>query len=111
MKKCGVLPLAIVILGGLLQARDAVEGWKEVQRDLISHLNKVQSKQQYEGVEEILALSYYDLPYSLKPCFLDMAFSRGYEDAQENVDPSVDCRGIYCTNSGREGKGDDGTGR
>ena len=34
-----------------------------------------------------------------------MAFSGGYEDAQENVDSSVDCRGIYCTNSGREGKG------
>ncbi|XP_060964028.1 putative disease resistance protein At1g50180 [Cannabis sativa] len=70
VKKCGGLPLAIVVLGGLLRTRSSLEEWKEVQKDVNSHLNKLQSHQEYEGVNGILALSYYDLPYYLKPCFL-----------------------------------------
>ncbi|KAF3434073.1 hypothetical protein FNV43_RR25176 [Rhamnella rubrinervis] len=41
-----------------------------VHRNVNAHLKKPQSRQQYGGVHDILALSYYDLPYTLKPCFL-----------------------------------------
>ncbi|GMN52787.1 hypothetical protein TIFTF001_021918 [Ficus carica] len=70
LKKCEGLPLAIIILGGLLRTRDSVVGWKEVKEDLAAHLNKLKSHQEYEGVDGILSLSYYDLPNYLKPCFL-----------------------------------------
>ena len=64
VQKCGGLPLAIVVLGGLLRTKNSLEGWKKVQKDVSSRVSK-----QY-GVEEILTLSYNDLPYYLKPCFL-----------------------------------------
>ncbi|GMN52866.1 hypothetical protein TIFTF001_021996 [Ficus carica] len=67
VKKCGGLPLAIVMLGGLLRVKKSPEEWKKVHRNINSHLNN--SKSEY-GVVEILALSYHDLPYNLKPCFL-----------------------------------------
>ena len=61
--KCGGLPLAIVKLGGLLRTKKLDHEWQEVEREVNFHLNRY-------GVEDILALSYHDLPYCLKPCFL-----------------------------------------
>nr|XP_048326916.1 putative disease resistance protein At1g50180 [Ziziphus jujuba var. spinosa] len=69
-QKCGGLPLAVIVLGGLLSTKSSLDEWKRVLGDAKSYMNKVQSHQQYEGVNGILALSYYDLPYYLKPCFL-----------------------------------------
>nr|XP_048326913.1 putative disease resistance protein At1g50180 [Ziziphus jujuba var. spinosa] len=69
-KRCGGLPLGVIVLGGLLSTKCSLVEWERVLGDLNSYLNKVQSHQQYDGVNEILALSYYDLPYYLKPCFL-----------------------------------------
>ncbi|XP_010276943.1 PREDICTED: probable disease resistance RPP8-like protein 2 [Nelumbo nucifera] len=60
--KCGGLPLAIVLLGGLLcRKRKTADEWSRIQVGLDRHLN---------NCEEILAFSYRDLPYQLKPCFL-----------------------------------------
>ncbi|XWS74916.1 hypothetical protein CRYUN_Cryun01aG0039500 [Craigia yunnanensis] len=71
VKKCGGLPLAIVVLGGLLATKKSRAQWEVVQRNIHAHLNKVQQKDhQYGAVNGILALSYNDLPYFLKPCFL-----------------------------------------
>ncbi|KAF3434072.1 hypothetical protein FNV43_RR25175 [Rhamnella rubrinervis] len=70
VKKCGGLPLAVVVLGGLLKTKNSLDEWKVVHRNVNAHLKKPQSRQQYGGVHDILALSYYDLPYTLKPCFL-----------------------------------------
>ncbi|XP_015876694.3 protein RECOGNITION OF PERONOSPORA PARASITICA 7-like [Ziziphus jujuba] len=70
VKKCGGLPLGIVLLGGFLRTKASLGEWKAVQSHMNSYLNKLHTQQQYEGVNEILALSYYDLPYELKPCFL-----------------------------------------
>ncbi|PON70695.1 NB-ARC domain, LRR domain containing protein [Trema orientale] len=64
VKNCGGLPLAIVVLGGLLSTKNSLEGWEKVLRDVSSRVSR------QCGVEEILALSYNDLPYYLKPCFL-----------------------------------------
>ncbi|WRX12401.1 NB-ARC - like 10, partial [Theobroma cacao] len=59
LKKCGGLPLAIV----------SWNEWEMVQKNINAHLNKVQ-QQEYGGVNGILALSYNELPFHLKPCFL-----------------------------------------
>ncbi|KAG5002004.1 hypothetical protein JHK87_023076 [Glycine soja] len=68
VKKCGGLPLAIVATGGLLsrKSRDARE-WQRFSENLSSELGK---HPKLSPVTKILGLSYYDLPYHLKPCFL-----------------------------------------
>lgn len=65
VNKCGGLPLAIVVLGGLLSTKRSYEEWQNVKRDVNSYLNRYNN-----GVEDMLVLSYHDLPYYLKPCFL-----------------------------------------
>ncbi|XP_042493995.1 putative disease resistance protein At1g50180 [Macadamia integrifolia] len=64
-EKCGGLPLAIIILSGLLSAkRRKFSEWQEV-LDRVSSTIELQN--QCLG---LLGLSYNDLPYYLKPCFL-----------------------------------------
>ncbi|KDP44870.1 hypothetical protein JCGZ_01370 [Jatropha curcas] len=69
VRKCGGLPLAIAVLGGLL-ANKSLKEWELVQKDINSQFIKLQQSYQYAGVNWILALSYDDLPSRLKPCFL-----------------------------------------
>ncbi|XP_024025969.1 probable disease resistance protein RXW24L [Morus notabilis] len=69
IRNCGGLPLAIVVLGGLLRNKNSLGAWEKVQKDAKSHINKLKSEQQYR-VDDILDLSFQDLPYYLKPCFL-----------------------------------------
>lgn len=69
IRNCGGLPLAIVVLGGLLRNKNSLGAWEKVQNDAKSHINKLKSEQQYR-VDDILDLSFQDLPYYLKPCFL-----------------------------------------
>ncbi|XP_058112022.1 toMV susceptible protein tm-2-like [Magnolia sinica] len=69
--KCGGLPLAIVVLGGgyysvLSRKEKSVNEWDKVLKRVEWWLHE--SKE--DGILGILALSYHDLPYSLKPCFL-----------------------------------------
>ncbi|KAL2531272.1 Disease resistance protein (CC-NBS-LRR class) family [Abeliophyllum distichum] len=66
VQTCGGLPLAIVVLGGLLSRKDAtfIE-WQKVLQSVHWQL-----RQDPAQCAEILALSYNDLPYYLKPCFL-----------------------------------------
>ncbi|KAL2959380.1 hypothetical protein AAZX31_18G264000 [Glycine max] len=65
VKTCGGLPLAIVILAGLVVKKEKSQReWsriKEVSRHLIEDKT---------GVMDILKLSYNNLPGRLKPCFL-----------------------------------------
>ncbi|KAI3865084.1 hypothetical protein MKW92_050657 [Papaver armeniacum] len=67
VRKCGGLPLAICVLGGILATkRSEVREWEYVNRDIPSNINQGKNG----GVMGILALSYNDLPIHLKPCFL-----------------------------------------
>ncbi|XWS07753.1 hypothetical protein CRYUN_Cryun41cG0017700 [Craigia yunnanensis] len=69
--KCRGLPLAIVVLGGLLATKKSWAQWEKVQRNIHAHLNEAELQNQpYGAVNGILVLSYNDLPYNLKPCFL-----------------------------------------
>ncbi|XVF23970.1 hypothetical protein REPUB_Repub13aG0085800 [Reevesia pubescens] len=70
VNKCKGLPLAIVVLGGLLATKKSLAQWEMVHRSIHTHLNKFQQQDhQYGAVNGILILSYNDLPYYLKPCF------------------------------------------
>ena len=73
-ERCGGLPLALVVMGSLLSQKGrSTEEWERV-----SHVWRDNDK---EGsvVTRILALSYADLPYDLKWCFLYLsAFPEDY---------------------------------
>uniref|UniRef100_A0A251JX99 NB-ARC domain-containing protein n=1 Tax=Manihot esculenta TaxID=3983 RepID=A0A251JX99_MANES len=70
VKKCGGLPLAVGVLGGILATKKSLNEWKTVQKNVNAHFAMLERKNQYGGVYGILAMSYHDLPYHLKPCFL-----------------------------------------
>ena len=62
---CGGLPLAITVLGGILATKQTQEEWEDVLKHAKSYL-QVEDPQ----VNNVLALSYNDLPSHLKLCFL-----------------------------------------
>ena len=74
--KCGGLPLALVVMGGLVsQKQRSITEWQRVSESMVW-------QDEYEGQNcmRILALSYADLPYDLKLCFLYLsAFPEDYE--------------------------------
>ncbi|KAK3220689.1 hypothetical protein Dsin_014659 [Dipteronia sinensis] len=69
VEKCDGLPLAIIVAGGLLSRKGLLSEWERVLNNIDSHFAKGQN-----GVLSILALSYIDLPYYLKFCFLHLSF-------------------------------------
>ncbi|RWR97016.1 putative disease resistance protein [Cinnamomum micranthum f. kanehirae] len=76
LAKCGGLPLAILVLGGLLSKKDKTfSAWSKVLESVNRHLTESSDQ-----CRDILALSYWDLPYYLKPCFLYLGlFPEDYE--------------------------------
>uniref|UniRef100_A0A804JYB3 Uncharacterized protein n=1 Tax=Musa acuminata subsp. malaccensis TaxID=214687 RepID=A0A804JYB3_MUSAM len=75
INKCGGLPLAIVVLAGLLRSKHGAYEWSQT-LERISHApNKTDDQ-----THKILALSYNDLPHNLKSCFLYFAaFPEDYD--------------------------------
>ncbi|KAL5972386.1 hypothetical protein ACLOJK_041640, partial [Asimina triloba] len=68
VEKCGGLPLAIVALSSLLSLKDrSVTEWGRVSDNLSWHWR---NNQILEPIKLILLLSFYDLPFRLKHCFL-----------------------------------------
>ncbi|XP_058100181.1 disease resistance protein RPM1-like [Magnolia sinica] len=68
VQKCEGLPLAIVAIGGLMSLKDKKKReWKEAVDSLSWELS---NNPRLERVKNILLLSYHDLPYHLKHCFL-----------------------------------------
>ncbi|KAL7179079.1 hypothetical protein ACSBR1_042453 [Camellia fascicularis] len=70
VKLCAGLPLTITVLGGLLATRHTLREWAVVYQNVRSHKWSDDPTQHDNGVSTVLALSYHDLPYQLKPCFL-----------------------------------------
>lgn len=70
--QCGGLPLAIVVLGGLLMTKSTISEWRTVHQNFNSYLRRGRISRENGRVHEVLALSYHDLPYQLKPCFLHL---------------------------------------
>ncbi|KAL0341557.1 UNVERIFIED_CONTAM: putative late blight resistance proteinR1B-16 [Sesamum calycinum] len=72
-KGCNGLPLAIVVLGGLLGKSNMTrESWELVAKNLTS----VANSEDDDYCLRILSLSYNNLPIHLKPCFLYMRVFR-----------------------------------
>jgi len=68
VRKCEGLPLAIVAIGGLLSMKEKVPSeWQKLYDGLSSEL---ESNPHLTSITKILSLSYHNLPYYLKSCFL-----------------------------------------
>ncbi|KAB2057439.1 hypothetical protein ES319_A11G169000v1 [Gossypium barbadense] len=70
---CAGLPLAIIVLGGLLATKETVNEWDKVHRNIKLHLARSKESGRQAKLSEVLALSYHELPYQLKPCFLHLS--------------------------------------
>ncbi|XVF78592.1 hypothetical protein PTKIN_Ptkin14bG0146700 [Pterospermum kingtungense] len=76
VKRCGGLPLAITVLGGILAKKNSLNEWQIVYENVKSYLKRGKG----QGIDEVLALSYDDLPSYLRPCFLYLShFPEDYE--------------------------------
>ncbi|XP_031256138.1 disease resistance protein RPP13-like [Pistacia vera] len=80
VEKCGGLPLAIVVLGGLLSTKKPQE-WNLVRDNIWRHLRNDSIQ-----ITQLLALSFNDLPYQLKLCFLYLSnFPEDFEIKTERL--------------------------
>jgi disease resistance protein RPM1 len=81
MKKCGGLPLALVVLGGILTRKDRnYTAWNTLDETMDWH------DKDGEKCMKILARSYEDLPDHLKSCFLYFsAFPEDYKISGRHI--------------------------
>ncbi|PQM38873.1 putative disease resistance protein [Prunus yedoensis var. nudiflora] len=71
LRHCKGLPLAIIVLAGVLARKNTDREWEIVHENVHEYIRKgIGHEEEYEGASWVLALSYDDLPYYLKPCFL-----------------------------------------
>ncbi|KAL0341491.1 UNVERIFIED_CONTAM: Disease resistance RPP8-like protein 3 [Sesamum calycinum] len=69
VKGCGGLPLAIIVIGGLLANSNMRPGyWESIAKNVKTFANSDDNN----GCLKILSLSYNNLPFNLKSCFLYM---------------------------------------
>ncbi|KAG6524386.1 hypothetical protein ZIOFF_014295 [Zingiber officinale] len=86
LQKCDGLPLAILTIAGLLLASKAdnrLKKWK----DLCDNFRlEIQTNNKLSMIDQILGLSYNDLPIDLKPCFLFLGtFPKDYEIGRKRL--------------------------
>ncbi|XP_060967008.1 putative disease resistance protein At1g50180 [Cannabis sativa] len=77
LKKCSGLPLAIIVLAGLLSKKHTIRDWELMKANVILCIGEGDQQHDvdsnYRGVSGVLGLSYSELPRHLKPCFLYLA--------------------------------------
>jgi hypothetical protein len=61
--KCGYLPVAISLIGGILRKKVALEEWEKVNRHIDSYLRYGRGMEENIQVIQILSLCYDNLPY------------------------------------------------
>ncbi|KAL8160283.1 hypothetical protein V2J09_001820 [Rumex salicifolius] len=84
VKHCNGIPLAIVVLGGILRKKETLQEWSLVRKNVTSYLRR--GNDHGRSYMEVLVLSYNDLPYHLKPCFLHIgSFPEDYEIQTEKL--------------------------
>ncbi|KAL6124131.1 hypothetical protein ACLB2K_076646 [Fragaria x ananassa] len=86
LRHCAGLPLAIIVLAGLLSKKDTVNEWETVSENVNVYIRRgTDLDREYKGQNDrgalwVLALSYENLSYRLKLCFLYLChFPEDYE--------------------------------
>ncbi|KAL5981358.1 hypothetical protein ACLOJK_015413 [Asimina triloba] len=68
VKRCGGLPLAITVVGTLLSSKKTgIAAWKAFEKSFSSQM---EANQYFKMQNKALKLSYHDLPYYIRSCFL-----------------------------------------
>ncbi|XP_047949526.1 probable disease resistance protein At1g58390 [Salvia hispanica] len=80
VQKCGYLPLAISLVGGVLREKKTIVEWESVNEHIKAAIYGVE-----EQIDGVLNLSYESLPYYLKPCFLSLGILH-----EDETIPSLD---------------------
>ncbi|MFQ6666259.1 hypothetical protein Gotur_032685 [Gossypium turneri] len=95
VKHCAGLPLAIIVLGGILATKNnSLNEWKKVSTNVKACLQRDTS-----DVKDVLALSYDDLPPHLSPCFLYLShFPEDYEIHKGRLIQLLIAEGIVSPN-------------
>ncbi|PIN06449.1 Apoptotic ATPase [Handroanthus impetiginosus] len=70
VEKCGRLPLAISVIGGILRRKQTWGEWEDVSNKMDTYLKHGEGVGEDKRMAQVLDLSYNVLPYYLKPCFL-----------------------------------------
>ncbi|KAG8375955.1 hypothetical protein BUALT_Bualt09G0013000 [Buddleja alternifolia] len=86
VRRCCGLPLAILVLGGLLITKYTLRDWHMVYENINWYLARGRGHGQQPAVTDVLAFSYLDLPYQFKQCFLYFAnFPEDFEIEAEKL--------------------------
>ncbi|XP_050371937.1 putative disease resistance protein At1g50180 [Argentina anserina] len=88
VQHCAGLPLAVIVLAGLLTGKNTVKDWETVQKNVGVYICRGfgRPEEEHAYVSWVLALSYDDLPYHLKPCFLYLGkFPEDHEIKVKNL--------------------------
>ncbi|KQJ86319.1 putative disease resistance RPP13-like protein 3 isoform X2 [Brachypodium distachyon] len=101
LKKCGGLPLAIIIVASLLANKaSTIEEWLRIRNSIGSALEK---DSDMEEMKKILLLSYNDLPYHLKTCLLYLSiFPEDYEIKRDRLVRRWIAEGFITTEGGQD---------
>ncbi|KAK5786814.1 probable disease resistance protein At1g58602 [Gossypium arboreum] len=103
VKHCAGLPLAIIILGGILATKyPLLTEWLKVSANVKSYLNNDKG----EVLRDVLVLSYDDLPPYLRSCFLYL--SQIPEDYEMPVDRLIQLWVAEGIVSSKQQEGDEG---
>ncbi|KAL9373041.1 hypothetical protein Peur_035285 [Populus x canadensis] len=99
--KCKGLPLAAKVLGGLMQSKRKREEWERVLSSELWRLDEVDRDQVERRIFIPLLLSYYDLPYVVRRCFLYCAmFPKDFEMVKDELVKMWMAQGYLKENSG-----------
>nr|XP_017243167.1 PREDICTED: probable disease resistance protein RF9 isoform X1 [Daucus carota subsp. sativus] len=107
VQNCSGLPLAIVVLGGILVTKPTFYEWEKVYYDSLSSLKRGKGlgEGHREEVFEFLVWSYNDLPSQLKLCFLYMGKFAEDEDIEaETLYQLWIAEGMVLSSDKREGE-------
>ncbi|XP_022717173.1 probable disease resistance protein At1g58602 [Durio zibethinus] len=102
VRHCAGLPLAIIVLGAILAAKNSLNEWQMVSENVKSYLKSGKG----QGIDDVLELSYEDLPPYLRPCFLYLShFPEDYEIAADRLIQLWVAEGIVSSSKHNEGNG------
>ncbi|KAI3469970.1 hypothetical protein Pfo_026633 [Paulownia fortunei] len=85
VRKCRCLPLVISLLGGVLSKKKSMKEREFVNENVNAYLYRGEGIQKENEIHGVLNLSYEDLPYYLKPCFLFMGQFREDQTIYANI--------------------------
>ncbi|TVU49935.1 hypothetical protein EJB05_01280, partial [Eragrostis curvula] len=101
IKKCAGLPLAIVLIASILASRLGIkEQWDYLRKSLG---NILMTNPSWEGMKQVVSLSYNNLPQNLKVCMLYMGmYPEGTIIWKDDLVNQWIAEGFICTTEGRD---------